>query len=104
MFAVLFEVQPRSGHSDAYLGVGKMLRPELERVDGFVENVRYRSLMREGCIFSLSSWRDEKSLVRWRTHAKHHRVQDTGRAEIFSDYHLRVGQITQDSRLPAGQS
>src|SRR3954453_5005039 len=104
MFAVLFEVQPRSGHSDAYLGLGKMLRPELERVDGFVENVRYRSLRREGWIFSLSSWRDEKSLVRWRTHAGHHRVQDAGRVEILSDYHLRVGQITQDSRLPAGHS
>jgi heme-degrading monooxygenase HmoA len=104
MFAVLFEVQPSSGQRDAYLGLGKMLRPELERVDGFVENVRYRSLTREGLIFSLSSWRDEKSLVRWRTHAKHHRVQDTGRAEIFSDYHLRVGQITQDSGLSAGQS
>jgi heme-degrading monooxygenase HmoA len=104
MFAVLFEVQPKSGQRDAYLGLGKMLRPELERVDGFVENVRYRSLRREGWIFSLSSWRDEKSLVRWRTHAGHHRVQDTGRSEILSDYHLRVGQITQDSRLTAGHS
>ncbi|MDQ6638739.1 MAG: antibiotic biosynthesis monooxygenase, partial [Pseudomonadota bacterium] len=66
MFSVLFEVLPQAGRWDAYLGLAKMLRPELEQVDGFVDNIRYRSLTRAGWIFSLSGWRDEKSLVRWR--------------------------------------
>lgn len=102
MFAVMFEVQPRPEQRDGYLGNARMLRPELEQVDGFVDNVRYRSLRREGWILSLSSWRDEKAVVRWRTHARHHEVQDRARAEIFLDYHLRVGQLTQDTRLPPG--
>jgi hypothetical protein len=29
-------------------------------------------------------------------------VQEKGRAGILSDYHLRVGQLTQDTRLPDG--
>src|SRR4029434_6943685 len=70
--------------------------------DGFVDNIRYRSLTREGWILSLSGWRDEKSVVRWRTRMRHHEVQETGRSEIFLDYHLRVGQLTQDTRLPEG--
>jgi heme-degrading monooxygenase HmoA len=78
------------------------LRPELEKIEGFIDNIRYRSLTREGWILSLSSWRDEKALVRWRTHAVHHDVQAKGRSEILRDYHLRVGQITRDTRLPAG--
>ena len=41
--------------------------------------------------------------MRWRTHAGHHTVQEKGRSQIFSDYHLRIGQLTQDTRLPAGQ-
>ena len=102
MFSVLFEVHPRSDQWDAYLGYAKMLRPELEQIDGFVDNIRYRSLTREGWILSLSSWRDEKSLVRWRTRMRHHQVQEKGRSEILSDYHLRVGQLTRDTRLPAG--
>jgi heme-degrading monooxygenase HmoA len=102
MFSVLFEVHPRSDQWDAYLGYAKMLRPELEQLDGFVDNIRYRSLTREGWILSLSSWRDEKSLVRWRTRMRHHQVQEKGRSEILSDYHLRVGQLTRDTRLPAG--
>lgn len=104
MFSVLFEVHPRPEKSDTYLGYAKMLKPELEKIEGFVDNVRYRSLTREGWILSLSNWRDEKSLVRWRTLGVHHGIQEKGRNEVFLDYHLRVGQVTQDTRLPSGYS
>jgi heme-degrading monooxygenase HmoA len=104
MFSVIFEVHPKSDQWDAYLGYAKLLRPELERVEGFVDNIRYRSLTREGWLVSLSGWRDEKALVRWRTKAGHHDVQKKGRAQILQDYHLRVGQLTRDTRLPDGQA
>jgi heme-degrading monooxygenase HmoA len=103
MFSVLFEVYPKTEKWDDYLGYAKSLRPELARIDGFVDNIRYRSLTREGWILSLSGWRDEKALVRWRTQAMHHGMQEKGRFEVLRDYHLRVGQITQDTRLPEGQ-
>lgn len=93
MFAVLFEVQPKSEKWEEYLGIARMLKPELEAIDGFVENIRYRSLTRDGWLLSLSTWRDEKALVRWRTQAKHHGAQERGRFEIFGDYHLRVGEL-----------
>lgn len=102
MFAVLFEVHPRRSERDEYLGLAKMLKPELERIDGFVDNVRYASMTRDGWILSLSDWRDEKALVRWRTQARHHGVQDKGRQHVLADYHLRVGQLTHDTRLPVG--
>jgi heme-degrading monooxygenase HmoA len=102
LFSVIFEVRPKPEQWDAYLGYAKMLRPELEQIDGFVDNIRYKSLTREGWILSLSNWRDEKSVVRWRTHARHHEVQEKGRDEVLLDYHLRVGQLTRDTRLPAG--
>lgn len=102
MFSVLFEVNPRSDKWDAYLDYAKMLRPELEQIRGFVDNIRYRSLTRDGWLLSLSDWETEKALVRWRTHAHHHEVQEKGRSEILADYHLRVGQLTRDTRLPDG--
>jgi heme-degrading monooxygenase HmoA len=102
MFSVLFEVHPKSDKWDTYLGLAKMLRPELEQIDGFVDNIRYSSLTRDGWILSLSSWRDEKALVRWRTKPHHHEVQERGRGEVLADYHLRVGQLTKDTRIPAG--
>ena len=42
MFSVLFEAQPRPGKWDDYLDNAKMLRPELERINGFVDNIRYK--------------------------------------------------------------
>jgi heme-degrading monooxygenase HmoA len=102
MFSVIFEVHPKPEQWDAYLGYARMLRPELEKIDGFVDNTRYKSLTREGWILSLSNWRDEKSVVRWRTQSRHHEVQQKGREEILLDYHLRVGQLTRDTQLPEG--
>lgn len=102
MFSVIFEVHPRPEQWDAYLGNAKMLRPELEQVAGFVDNIRYKSLTRDGWLLSLSGWRDEKAVVRWRTAPGHHMVQKKGRSEILLDYHLRVGQVTRDTRLPLG--
>jgi heme-degrading monooxygenase HmoA len=104
MFAVIFEVQPKAEQWDAYLGEAKLLKPELEQIDGFVDNVRYRSLTRDTWLLSLSSWRDEKALVRWRTKALHHGAQEKGRFQIFNDYHLRVGQIIRDTELPAASA
>jgi heme-degrading monooxygenase HmoA len=104
MFSVMFEVHPKSDQLEGYLGIAKMLRPELEQVDGFVENVRYKSLTRPGWLLSLSGWRDEKSVVRWRTAQRHHMAQERGRSAILRDYHLRVGQITHDTQVPAGQT
>lgn len=102
MFSVIFEVLPYRTKWDDYLDRARTLRPELERVEGFVDNIRYKSLTRDGWILSLSNWRDEKSLVRWRTSMHHHEVQQEGRDEILENYYLRVGQITADTQVPAG--
>jgi heme-degrading monooxygenase HmoA len=103
MFSVLFEVQPKAEQWESYLGNAKMLRPDLEKIEGFIDNIRYGSLKRKGWILSLSSWEDEKALIRWRTQQKHHETQAKGRNEILRDYHLRVGQYTKDTKLPEGQ-
>ena len=102
MFAVLFEVHPKSDQWDTYLGYAKMLRPELEQVEGFVDNIRYRSLDRDGWILSLWNGQNEKALMQWRTTMRHHELQELGRGGGLEDYHLRVGQLTRNTKLPEG--
>jgi heme-degrading monooxygenase HmoA len=97
MFVVLFEVEPRPERWDDYLHYAGMLRPELVQIDGFLENRRFRSRRHDGRLLSLSFWRDEKSVVRWRSHGMHHGVQAKGRSEVFRDYHLRVGEVIRDN-------
>ncbi len=104
MFSAMLEVKPIPEQFNAYLGMAKMLRPELEQIDGFIDNTRYGSLTRDGWLLSLSSWRDEKSLVRWRTTQNHHRIQQAARDRVFSDYRLRIGQNVADTHVPEGHA
>jgi heme-degrading monooxygenase HmoA len=97
MFSVIFEVKPARARFDEYLQLAKRLRPILETIDGFIDNERFQSQRRSGWILSHSTWRDEKSVVRWRTAAEHHAVQAQGRQGVLDDYHLRVGDVTADS-------
>jgi heme-degrading monooxygenase HmoA len=102
VFAVIFEVQPKEERFDDYLALAKQLKPKLEAIDGFIDNDRFRSRRTPALLLSLSTWRDEKAVIRWRTHGEHHGVQEKGRFEIFRDYHLRVGEIVADNAPPEG--
>ena len=100
MFVVIFEVQPKPESWDAYLAHAAALKPDLEQIDGFLANERFASRTRPGWLVSLSTWRDEKALIRWRTQDHHHAAQADGRAHVFQDYRLRVGEVTADSAQP----
>jgi heme-degrading monooxygenase HmoA len=100
VFAVVFEVQPAPGRKAEYLRLAQHLKPILETIDGFIDNERFESRQREGWVLSLSTWRDEKAVVRWRSQGEHHKVQEQGRSGIFSDYHLRVCEVTADTHPP----
>jgi len=102
MFAVIFVVQPKKERWEEYLALAKQLKPKLEAIDGYIANERFKGLGEDNKLLSLSIWRDEKSVIRWRTHPEHHDVQNKGRLEIFEDYHLRVGEIVSDSDQPWG--
>jgi heme-degrading monooxygenase HmoA len=102
MFAVVFEVHPDEGKKEEYLEHAKHLKPILESIDGFIDNERYESKRRNGWVLSLSTWRDEKSVVRWRSQGEHHKIQEQGRDHVFSDYRLRVCEITVDNIPPKG--
>src|SRR3981081_3680825 len=64
MYAVIFEVEPAPGRRQEYLDIAAQLRPELEKVDGFISVERFQSLTQEGKILSLSFWRDEAAVGR----------------------------------------
>ena len=96
MIAVIFEVWPNDGRKQAYLDIAAELRPELEKIDGFLSIERFQSLTTEGKYLSLSFWRDEAAVRRWREHAEHHAAQATGRDAIFADYRIRVAEVARD--------
>lgn len=96
MIAVIFEVVPRPDQKDAYLAAAASLRQHLEQLDGFVSIERFESLTQPGKLVSLSFWRDEESVRRWRNLEAHRDVQRAGRDRIFEDYRLRVASVMRD--------
>jgi heme-degrading monooxygenase HmoA len=96
MIAVLFEAQPRDGQRDAYLSIAAALRPELEKIDGFISIERFQSLADPAKVLSLSWWRDEHAVAEWRRFEQHRAAQRAGRERIFRDYRLRVAQVLRD--------
>ncbi len=94
--AVIFEAWPADGRRDAYFDTAAALREELAQIDGFVSVERFESLAHPGKVLSLSFWRDEAAVARWRSHGPHRRAQAAGRAGIFADYRLRVATVVRD--------
>jgi heme-degrading monooxygenase HmoA len=99
MMAVIFEVWPADERRDSYLDHAARLRPELEKIDGFISVERFQSLTEPGKILSLSFWRDEAAVAAWRNHLGHRATQAAGRGGIFSDYRLRVAAVVRDYGL-----
>jgi heme-degrading monooxygenase HmoA len=96
MYAVIFEVWPAEGQQAEYFDIAAELRPELDKIDGFISIERFGSLTNTGKILSLSFWRDEAAIRQWRTHAEHRVAQQRGRSGIFADYRLRVAAVVRD--------
>jgi heme-degrading monooxygenase HmoA len=96
MYAVIFEVEPEPDRLQDYLDIAASLRPELEKIDGFISIERFGSLSQDGKILSLSLWRDEGAIAHWRQQEQHYAAQRTGRDRIFRDYRIRVAAVLRD--------
>jgi heme-degrading monooxygenase HmoA len=99
MIAVIFEVQPQVGRESEYLDTAAAIREQLEQVEGFISVERFASLSQPGKLLSLSFWRDEAAVKRWRTLEVHRQAQTAGRGGVFADYRLRVAEVVRDYGL-----
>ncbi|MFM9845458.1 MAG: antibiotic biosynthesis monooxygenase family protein [Dongiaceae bacterium] len=99
MIAIIFEVWPAAGHEQRYFDLAAALKSELETMDGFISVERFRSLTEPGKLLSLSFWRDEAAVKRWRNLESHRAAQAEGRGGVFADYRLRVASIIRDYGL-----
>ncbi|GHN00538.1 hypothetical protein WSM22_20270 [Cytophagales bacterium WSM2-2] len=95
-FAVIFEVIPADGHKDDYLSIASGLKPELEKIKGFISIERFQSIYHPEKILSLSFWENEKAIQQWRNLETHRSAQLKGREYVFKDYRLRVAQVVRD--------
>ena len=91
---MIFEVWPAD--RAAYLDIAARLRPLLDGIDGFLSIERFESLGESGKLLSLSFWRDEAAVSKWRNQEAHRAAQILGRASVLDDYRLRVAEVVRD--------
>jgi heme-degrading monooxygenase HmoA len=96
MIAVIFELTPAAGRKQDYLDLAAGLAEKLKGFDGFILIERFESISQPGNFVSLSFWRDEEAVRRWRNFEGHRDAQAQGRGGIFSKYRLRVAQVVRD--------
>ncbi|NKB51810.1 MAG: antibiotic biosynthesis monooxygenase [Rhizobiaceae bacterium] len=99
MIAIIFEVYPRDGEKENYLEIAAGLKPQLEKIDGFISVERFQSLTDPKKMLSLSFFESEEAVANWRNLASHRDGQEKGRQGVFDDYRLRVAGVIRDYGL-----
>jgi heme-degrading monooxygenase HmoA len=96
MIAVIFEFTAAPERRQQYLDLAAMLNAEVKDFDGFLGIERFQSLSAPERYVSLSFWRDEEAVRKWRNVQKHREAQAKGRRDIFSAYRLRICNVIRD--------
>jgi len=96
VIAVIFEFTAAEGRFPDYKALADGLSDEVRKVDGFLSIERFQSISDPKRFVSLSFWRDEEAVRKWRNLQKHREAQTKGRGGIFSEYRLRVCTVLRD--------
>ena len=80
----------KSTKMNDYLKMAASLKDSIANAEGFIRSERFSSLSAEGKLLSLSVWKDEESVEKWRNLAAHRMCQKHGRLHDFEDYKLTV--------------
>ena len=96
MIAVIFEFAAADGRFADYKQLAEGLGEEVRKFDGFLSIERFQSIADPARFVSLSFWRDEEAVRKWRNVQKHRAAQAKGRRGIFSDYRLRICSVIRD--------
>lgn len=96
IIVVIFEVIPSIEYKNDYLKIALDLKPELEKIKGFISIERFQSIYHPEKILSLSFWESEEAIRQWRNLEIHRSAQSKGKEYIFEDYHLRIAEVVRD--------
>ena len=99
MIAVIFEFTAAEGRFADYKALAEGLNEEVRKIDGFLSIERFQSISDPARFVSLSFWRDEEAVRKWRNLQKHREAQKKGRATIFKSYRLRIASVLRDYEM-----
>lgn len=99
MIAVIFEGTPRDGKMKEYIEMAPKYKEHLKAMEGFVSNERYQSCNNPNKVLSISFWRDEASIKKFRELDIHLKDETAGREYLFADYRIWITRVFRDYGL-----
>jgi len=99
VIAVIFEFTPADDRFQDYMDLATGLNDVVKDFDGFISIERFESIKNKGKFVSLSFWRDEEAVRKWRNVQKHREAQAKGRGGIFKGYRLRIASVIRDYEM-----
>ena len=92
-YAVVF-TSIRTDTDDGYPETAEKMMALASEQPGFlgVESVRKQN----GLGVTVSYWRDEESIRKWKEHAAHRRAQQLGREKWYRSYRIRVVKVVRE--------
>ncbi len=85
---------------EGYAATGERMMELVSRQPGYlgVESVHDET----GSGITVSYWTDLAAVANWKQHVEHLQAQQAGRSRWYSDYRLRVCEVTRETRLQPG--
>jgi heme-degrading monooxygenase HmoA len=99
MIAVIFEGIPKEGKMQEYLSLAPKYSETMKSFDGFISNERYVSAAEPNKVLSLSFWRDEESIRRFRQLDIHIKDERSGIEDLFKDYRICISNVFRNYTL-----
>ncbi|MCP3878360.1 MAG: antibiotic biosynthesis monooxygenase [Sulfitobacter sp.] len=99
MIAMIFEFTfdpTRPELLDEVLATSEELRLLLADVDGFEGAELFQSCSIPDKYVTVGFFVDEEPVAAWRNTPEHRRVQALGRSRFFTDYRIRMAEVTRD--------
>ncbi len=101
MIACIIEFRVRPGMEARHQEVLQPLLEKIDGEDGFLGKETYEHIRRPGELLTLSWWRDQAALDAWMRDRDHLVAIKAGKSEIFSDYRIRLAEVTVDKSWAA---
>jgi heme-degrading monooxygenase HmoA len=91
-YAAIFSIVRTGQPDEEYERMGMRMHELAVRQDGFI-GFEYSPESPEGFSLSVSYWRDEESIRRWKAHSEHLVAQQLGKQRWYSAYTIRIARV-----------
>jgi len=94
-YAVIFS-SIQMGDDPTYHTMSKRMVELAQQQPGYIGHESYKNPTGHSC--TISYWKAESDILRWKQHAEHIVAQELGKQKFYSDYTTRVAKVERHYR------